>query len=127
MTQVIVDGEDVVFEGDIPKETAQVYQLLMEALSEQAKVIYTIEVDGEYPEGGELPVTYEKIVITSITHDELTMKLSIESINQMSETGKHLDAYQKNVLLEVKKISFGDTKTYSDIASKIQSLSLIHI
>ena len=30
-------------------------------------------------------------------------------------------AYQKNVLLEVKKISFGDTKTYSDIASKIQS------
>ena len=98
MTQVIVDGEDVVFEGDIPKETAQVYQLLMEALSEQAKVIYTIEVDGKYPEGGELPATYEKIVITSITHDELTMKLSIESINQMSETGKHLDAYQKNVL-----------------------------
>ena len=30
-------------------------------------------------------------------------------------------AYQKNVLLEVKKINFGDTKTYSDIASKIQS------
>ena len=30
-------------------------------------------------------------------------------------------AYQKNVLLEVEKISFGDTKTYSDIASKIQS------
>ena len=29
--------------------------------------------------------------------------------------------YQKSVLLEVKKISFGDTKTYSDIASKIQS------
>ena len=35
----------------------------MEALIEQAKVIYTIEVDGEYPEG-ELLATYEKIVIT---------------------------------------------------------------
>ena len=30
-------------------------------------------------------------------------------------------SYQKNVLLEVAKISFGDTKTYSDIASKVQS------
>ena len=93
--QVIVDGEDVIFEGEIPKETSQVYQLLMQALSEQAKVIYTIEVDEETPEAGALPATYEKIVITSISHDELTMKLSIESINQMSNTGKHLDAYQK--------------------------------
>ena len=98
MSSIIVDNEEVIFEGEIPKETARVYQLLMEALSEQAKVIYTIEVDGVTPDGGQLPATYDKIVITSITHDELTMKLSIESINQMSDTGKHLDAYQKNVL-----------------------------
>ena len=98
MSSIVVDNEEVIFEGEIPKETARVYQLLMEALSEQAKVIYTIEVDGVTPDGGQLPATYDKIVITSITHDELTMKLSIESINQMSDTGKHLDAYQKNVL-----------------------------
>ena len=98
MSQIIVDGEDVIFEGDIPQETSQVYNLLMQALSEQARVIYTIEVDDETPEGGALPATYNKIVVTSISHDELTMKLSIESINQMSNTGKHLDAYQNNVL-----------------------------
>ena len=99
MSQVIVDGEDVIFEGDIPKETARVYQLLMEALSEQARVIYTIEVDGETPPGGELPETYEKIEITSMSHDELTMKLSIQSLNQMSETGKIMEAYMKNILV----------------------------
>jgi hypothetical protein len=98
VSQVIVDDEEVIFEGEMPKETSRVYQLLMEALSEQAKVIYTIEVDGKSPDGGELPEAYEKIVITSITHDELTMKLSIQSLNQMSDTGKHLDAYLKNVL-----------------------------
>jgi len=99
MSQVIVDGEDVIFDGDIPKETARVYQLLMEALSEQARVIYTIEVDGETPPGGELPETYEKIEITSMSHDELTMKLSIQSLNQMSETGKIMEAYMKNILV----------------------------
>ena len=115
--QVIVDGEDVIFEGEIPKETSQVYQLLMQALSEQAKVIYTIEVDGETPEAGALPATYEKIVITSISHDELTMKLSIESINQMSNTGKHLDAYQKNVL----SLSWSEVfKRMNEFIEKIQ-------
>ena len=98
MSQVIVDGEDVIFEGDIPKETARVYQLLMEALSEQARVIYTIEVDGQPPPGGELPEVFEKIEITSMSHDELTMKLSIQSINQMSDTGKIMEAYMKNIL-----------------------------
>ena len=98
MSQVIVDGEDVIFEGDIPNETAHVYQLLMEALSEQARVIYTIEVDGQTPAGSELPETFEKIVITSMSHDELTMKLSIQSINQMSDTGKIMEAYMKNIL-----------------------------
>ena len=99
MSQVIVDGEDVVFEGEIPLETARVYQLLMEALSEQAKVIYTIEVNGEAITGGELPDTYEKIEITTMSHDELTMKLSIQSLNQMSDTEKTMEAYMRNILI----------------------------
>ena len=47
MKKVVVDGEEVIFEGDVPSETSRIYQLLMEALSEQARVIYSIEVDGE--------------------------------------------------------------------------------
>ena len=37
MKKVVVDGEEVIFEGDVPSETSRIYQLLMEALSEQAR------------------------------------------------------------------------------------------
>ena len=41
---------------------------------------------------------YEKIEASSLTHDELTLRLTIESMNQLSETEGQLDAYIKNIL-----------------------------
>ena len=70
----------------------------MEALSEQARVIYSIEVDGEPATGDSFPETYNEINVVSMSHDELTMKLSIQSLNQLSETEKTIDAYMKNIL-----------------------------
>jgi len=98
MKKVVVDGEEVIFEGDVPSETSRIYQLLMEALSEQARVIYSIEVDGEPATGDTFPETYNEINVVSMSHDELTMKLSIQSLNQLSQTGKTIDAYMKNIL-----------------------------
>ena len=98
MKKVVVDGEEVIFEGDVPSETSRIYQLLMEALSEQARVIYSIEVDGEPATGDSFPETYNEINVVSMSHDELTMKLSIQSLNQLSETGKIIEAYMKNIL-----------------------------
>ena len=60
MKKVVVDGEEVIFEGDVPSETSRIYQLLMEALSEQARVIYSIEVDGEPATGDTFPETYNE-------------------------------------------------------------------
>ena len=82
----------------MPSETSRIYQLLMEALSEQARVIYSIEVDGEPATGDTFPETYNEINVVSMSHDELTMKLSIQSLNQLSQTGKTIDAYMKNIL-----------------------------
>ena len=98
MKKVVVDGEEVIFEGDVPSETSRIYQLLMEALSEQARVIYSIEVDGEPATGDTFPEKYNEINVVSMSHDELTMKLSIQSLNQLSETGKIIEAYMKNIL-----------------------------
>ena len=47
MSSVIVDGEEVKFEGDVPIDPSQIYNLLMEALSEQARVVVSFAVDGK--------------------------------------------------------------------------------
>ena len=46
MSQVFADGEEVVFDGDIPSEASRVYDLLMGALSEQGRVVVRFVVDG---------------------------------------------------------------------------------
>ena len=99
MRQVVVDGEEVVFEGEMPEAPSQIYELLMNALSEQGRVVVGFSVDGSdsFPDD-QFPGHYEKIEASSLTHDELTLRLVIESMNQLSETEKHLDAYIKNIL-----------------------------
>ena len=46
MKKVVVDGEGVIFGEMCPQKLPDI-STLMEALSEQARVIYSIEVDGE--------------------------------------------------------------------------------
>lgn len=99
MKQVIVDGEAVIFEGDVPDSPSRVYELLINALSEQGKVVTEFIIDGKHSLAeDELPPTYEKIEAASLTHDELTLKLVIASMNQLSEIEVHLDAYIRNIL-----------------------------
>ena len=99
MRQVVVDGEDVIFGEAVPESPSHVYELLMEALSEQGRVVVDFSVDGHtaFP-NDRFPDSFEKIEAKSVSHDELTLRLIIESMNQMSEMESQLDAYIKNIL-----------------------------
>ena len=99
MSQVYADGEEVVFDGDIPSEPARVYDLLMGALSEQGKVVVKFIVDGvDSLEEGEFPETYNKIETFSLTHDELTLRLILESMKHLGKTEEEFVAYVRNIL-----------------------------
>ena len=62
MSTVTVDGEGVKFGGDIPLDPSQVYGLLMDALSEQSRVVVGFAVDGKDAlQDDQFPSSYEKI------------------------------------------------------------------
>ena len=99
MSSVIVDGEEVKFEGDVPIDPSQVYGLLMDALSEQSRVVVSFAVDGKDAlQDDQFPASYEEIEATTLTHDELTFRLTIETMNKLNETEAQLEAYVKNIL-----------------------------
>ena len=96
---IFADGEEVIFEGDIPSEPSRIYELLMNALSEQSRVVVKFFVDGKDAlHEGSFPESFKKIEVESLTHHELTLRLSIEAINQMSGFDKDFENYLKNVL-----------------------------
>ena len=96
---IFADGEEVIFEGEIPSEPSRIYELLMNAYSEQSKVVVKFFVDGKDAlHEGSFPDTFNKIEAESLTHHELTLRLSIEAINQMSGFGKDFENYLANVL-----------------------------
>jgi hypothetical protein len=96
---IFADGEEVIFEGEIPSEPSRIYELLMNAYSEQSKVVVKFFVDGKDAlHEGSFPGTFNKIEAESLTHHELTLRLSIEAINQMSGFGKDFENYLANVL-----------------------------
>lgn len=99
MSQVFADGEEVVFDGDVPSEASRVYDLLMGALSEQGRVVVRFVVDGEDSlESGGFPETYEKIEAFSLSHDELTLRLILESMKHLGKTEEQFEAYVRNIL-----------------------------
>ena len=99
MSQVFADGEEVVFDGDIPGEASRVYDLLMGALSEQGRVVVRFVVDGEEAlESAGFPETYEKIEAFSLSHDELTLRLILESMKHLGKTEEQFEAYVRNIL-----------------------------
>ena len=88
---VTADGEDVVFDGEIPTDPSHVYDLLMGALSENGRAIVQFIVDGvDAVQSGKFPETYEKIEVSSLSHDELTLRLVVESMNHLSTAEKNL-------------------------------------
>jgi|TARA_B110000305_G_scaffold82934_1_gene93328 hypothetical protein len=99
MSSVIADGEEVVFDGDVPTNPNHVYDLLMGALSENGRAVVKFIVDGvDTVASGESPSTYEKIEVISLSHDELTLRLIIESMNHLSSAEKEFEAYIRNIL-----------------------------
>ena len=99
MPTVWADNEEVTFTEGAPQEPASVYELLMGALSEQGRAVVKFIVDGDDALAkGEFPDTYKKIEITSLSHDELTLRLVTEALNHLSETKVQLQAYAQNVL-----------------------------
>ena len=96
---VIADGEEVVFDGDFPHEPVRVYDLLMGALSEQGRVVIKFFVDGDDSlQSGEFPDTYKKIEAVSLSHDELTLRLILESMKHLGQTEEQFEAYVRNIL-----------------------------
>ena len=99
MSKVIADGEEVIFEGDVPVEPSRVYELLMGALSEQGRVVVRFVVDEvDSLLEGKFPDTYENIEVFSLSHDELTLRLILESMKHLVQTEEQFEAYVRNIL-----------------------------
>ena len=99
MSKVIADGEEVIFEGDFPLEPSRVYELLMGALSEQGRVVVRFVVDGvDSLLEGKFPDIYENIEVFSLSHDELTLRLILESMKHLVQTEEQFEAYVRNIL-----------------------------
>jgi len=99
MSSVIGDGEEVVLDGDVPTDPNHVYELLMGALSENGRAVVKFIVDGvDTVASGDTPSTYDKIEVISLSHDELTLRLIIESMNHLSTAEKEFEAYIRNIL-----------------------------
>lgn len=103
MAEVSVDGEEVVFEGEAPKDIGQVFELLMGAMSERGRALISFVVDGtdimSKTDGEELPTTFEKIEASTLTHSELTLQL-VERVEEETESlDEELVAYSRKLLL----------------------------
>ena len=99
MPKVLADKEEVLFQEGIPTEPSHVYELLMGAFAEQRRSVVKFIVDGEdVLQTGEFPNSFESIEAESLSHNEITFRLSIELINQMNGLENSLSAYQSNIL-----------------------------
>ena len=100
MPKVLADNEEVVFEEGMPEQPSLIYELLMGAFAEQRRSLVKFLVDGKDAlQTGEFPDAFEIIEAESLTHDEVTFRLSIDFINQMSSLQAEISAYQANVLV----------------------------
>jgi len=99
MPKVLADNEEVVFQEGIPEDPSHIYELLMGAFAEQRRSVVKYLVDGEDAlQTGKFPKSFELIEAESLSHDEITLRLSIELINQMNGLESSLSAYCSNVL-----------------------------
>jgi hypothetical protein len=71
MREVYVDGEQVVFEGDVPEKPTEIYELLMSVLSEQGRAVTGFASDGvDLLSGEPPPETFQRIDASSLSHRE---------------------------------------------------------
>ena len=99
MPKVLADNEEVVFQEGVPDDPSHIYELLMGAFAEQRRSVVKYLVDGEDAlQASEFPKTFDLIEAESLSHDEITLRLSIQFINQMSGLENSLSAYSMNIL-----------------------------
>ena len=99
MSEVYVDGEKVVFEGEMPGKPAEIYDLLMTVLSEQGRAVTGFVSDGvNLLSGEQLPETFQRIEVSSLSHRELTLQVIREFLDKMGAIGDDLRSYSKNIL-----------------------------
>ena len=99
MPKVSADNEEVVFDGEIPSQPAQIYELIMGALSEQGRAVVKFLVDGEDAlQKSAFPESFDEIEAFSLSHDELTLRLILESVKHLGQIEEQFDAYVKNIL-----------------------------
>jgi len=99
MPKVLADNEEVVFQEGIPNEPSHIYELLMGAFAEQRRSVVKFTVDGKDAlQSGVFAKSFELIEAESLSHDEITLRLSIDFINQMNTLGDSITAYQLNIL-----------------------------
>jgi len=114
----MADKEEVIFQEGVPESPSQIYQLLMQAYSEQRRSVVKFFVDEvDCMSGGNFPDSFKLIEAESLSHDEITLRISIQLLNQMSQLAEHLSAYQANILSN----AWSDViKQMDDFISKIQ-------
>mgnify|MGYP001223335262 FL=1 len=99
MPKISADNEEVVFDGEVPSQPAQVYELIMGALSEQGRAVVKFLVDGEDAlQKSAFPESFDEIEAFSLSHDELTLRLILESVKHLGQIEEQFDAYVKNIL-----------------------------
>ena len=99
MPKVTADNEEVIFDGEVPAQPVQIYELIMGALSDQGRAVVKFLFDGEDTlQKGEFPDSFEEIEAFSLSHDELTLRLILESMKQLEQIEEQFDAYVKNIL-----------------------------
>ena len=99
MSEVYVDGEKVVFEGDMPEKPTEIYDLLMIVLSEQGRAVTEFVSDGvNLLSSEQSPETFQRIDASSLSHRELTLQVIREFLDKMGTIGDDLRSYSKNIL-----------------------------
>jgi len=103
MTEVTVDGEEVLFEGDPPSDVGQVYELLMGAMSERGRAVVSFLVDGvdvlQHAQNDEMPSAFERIEAGTLSHVELTHMLLERVEEETASLDDELLTYSRSVLL----------------------------
>jgi hypothetical protein len=118
MPQVIADNEVVNFQEGIPEKPIHIYELLMGAFAEQKRSVVKFSVDGvDCMQSGNFPESFECIKAESLSHDEITLRLSIELLNSVSNLKEDIQAYQANILITSWSVVF---KQMDQFIAKIQ-------
>lgn len=99
MPTVWADNEEVVFNEGIPSDSHKIYELLMGALAEQRKAVVEFLVDGKDALAtNSFPENFEVIKAKSMTHDEITLRITKATLSQTDNLDTEIDAYSKNIL-----------------------------